>query len=65
MPATRRIAPAADWRAVTTRGTGRTDSRPAGANRAAGITSSTTNRKATGMTSVNTDANPGLMWPGR
>ena len=65
MPATRTTAPATDWRAVTTLGEGRTASRPAGASRAAGITSSTTKRKRTGTTSVSTEARPALMWPGR
>ena len=65
MPATRSTAPAIDCRAVTTLGAGRTASRPAGASRAAGITSSTTKRKSTGTTSVSTEARPGLMCPGR
>ena len=61
MPATRRTAPAADCRAVTTLGGGRTARRPAGDRRAAGITSSATKRKTTGTTSVSTEASPGLM----
>ena len=40
------MAPATDWRAVTTLGAARTARRPAGARRAAGMTSSTRKRKS-------------------